>query len=321
MNNPILILILAFGLDQVLGDPVYPWHPVRLIGRLITVTERFFRKRFDDMRVASLGLPLATAIISIGVYYFIRSFLGSLSWFLDLYLVYSLLALKDLHVHGKKVADALSIDALDKARNHVQMMVGRNTEKLNAHGIARAAIESLAENFVDGFLSPLFWYALAAALTGSPSEAVAALIGFKVISTLDSMVGYKNETYKQLGAISAKLDDVLNFVPARLSIPLISLAAKMTHLENTNAWRIGWRDRLNHDSPNSAHAEAAIAGALDLKLGGPSEYHGKLKDKPWIGEGRTEATDEDINRGSHLLLYCGYIATGIALTLLFFSPY
>lgn len=319
MNHPAFILMAAFLIDCSIGDPNYSWHPVRLFGKLISWLELYVRKNKTDLQKASFLLPLAALAIVISAYFLLHDALGSLGWLLNLYLLYALIALKDLLEHGKRVELALYADSLDHARKKVQMMVGRNAATLDAHGVARATIESMAENLVDGFIAPVFWFTIATLVSGSITEGIAAILGFKVISTLDSMVGYKNEKYRILGSISARLDDVLNFLPARLSIPLISLASHILMQNGPDAWNIGMRDRLNHDSPNSAHAEATVAGALGLRLGGPAEYHGSVVEKPWIGNGRSAATAEDIQQARKLILWSGGITIFLAAILLIIS--
>lgn len=308
MNNLGLILLLAFGIDLFIGDPAYPLHPVRLIGRLIEALEKVLRKQCPNVSLASFLLPLLVLAFTGITYAVLHRLFGKQAWIIDLYLIYALLALGDLLKHGREVEFALKHQSLEKARSKVQWMVGRDTAELDDHAVARAAIESIAENFVDGFLSPLFWFAIGTLTFQRLEGGVLLLLFFKGISTLDSMVGYQNEHYQILGRISAKLDDVLNFIPARLSIPLITLAAKLTSNDWKATWEIGLRDRLKHASPNSAHAEAAVAGALGLRLGGPAIYHGTLKKKPWLGSGSEKATPEHIARALNIIQVSGYAA-------------
>ena len=180
-------------------------------------------------------------------------------------------------------------------------------------GVARATIESVSENYVDGVLSSIFWYTVGALFFQSTAGAVGCLIAFKVVSTLDSMVGYKSEEYRVLGCSSARLDDVLNYIPARLSIPLISLASILISANWVSALRIGLRDRRKHSSPNAAHAEAAMAGALNLKLGGPTYYAHGTTDKPWLGDGKTDASTQDITAAIKIIDYSSYLATILSL--------
>lgn len=296
LNHPATILLIAFALDLLIGDPVYPLHPIRLIGRLIQTLENVLRRD----RLSSVLLPLLSLLISIGLYLTVHRMLGSTTWILDLYMVYSLLALGDLIKHARSVEHALK-HSLDQARQKVQWMVGRDPSVLDANGVARATIESVAENFVDGFLSPVFWFTTGVLIFQTVEAGVALMLVFKVISTLDSMVGYKNERYLILGRVSARLDDMMNFIPARLSIALITLCSS----DWKNAWHIGWRDRLKHASPNSAHAEAAMAGALGLRLGGPTVYPHGTVEKPWIGDGTPQAGAKEIRLANRIILRCG----------------
>ena len=313
LNHPALILLAAFGLDLLIGDPVCPLHPVRLFGKLIRFSERLLRTHCRSLKLASWLLPFFMVVAVLFIYRLLIVVAMDAGWIVNLLLVYSLLALKDLMNHAGEVRDALAQPNLTLARAKVQMIVGRDVNLLDGHGVARATIESVAENFVDGFLAPLFWYAAGALLSGKTEGGVALLIAFKVVSTLDSMVGYKNERYWVLGRISAQLDDVMNFIPARLSIPLIALCAA----KRNEAWRIGLRDRLKHASPNSAHAEAAVAGALGLRLGGPTAYPHGTVDKPWLGDSRTEADAADISRAVRLIQTCGTVALLVFAILLF----
>ncbi len=267
------------------------------------------------MPLASFLLPAFTLLTAGLSYTLLHILFGAWAWVLDLFLAYSLLALSDLLKHARTVEFALKHRSLEEAREKVQWMVGRDTVELDGHAVARAAIESVAENFVDGFLSPVFWFGTGTLIFQTLEGGVLLLLSFKVISTLDSMVGYKNERYRVLGRISAKLDDVLNFIPARLSIPLITLAARLTSNDGKAAWLVGRNDRLKHASPNSAHAEAAMAGALNLRLGGPAHYGNQLIDKHWLGTGTPQATPEHIDRALNIVLASSYAAL-IAIELL-----
>ncbi|MEO0508780.1 MAG: adenosylcobinamide-phosphate synthase CbiB [Verrucomicrobiota bacterium] len=316
-NNPGVILLVAIVLDRFLGDPAYRMHPVRLFGHLITALEHELRKRVPSLRLASFLLPALALFATLLVYILLTNFLGDWVWVLNIYLTYSLLALGDLLKHAKAVQQALNVSGIKVARQQVQRIVGRDTSVLDSAGVARATIESVAESFVDGILAPIFWFAFGVVLFGSTEGGVFCLITFKVVSTLDSMVGYKNKRYLVLGRVSARLDDLLNFVPARLSIPLIALAAKLLGNDARAALHIGLRDRKKHSSPNSAHAEAAVAGALDLRLGGPTQYPHTLVDKPWLGKGSAEASPAKIGAALRLVTLSTYLAAGIAVFIVF----
>lgn len=314
MTSPALLLIAAFGLDLALGDPNYPWHPVRLFGLLIQHLERQLRAKAPSIQLASWLLPgLACALVGL-LYLTLHRLMGPLALLLDLYLLYALLALGDLLKHARAVEFALKHQSLESARKKVQWMVGRDTRALDPFAVARAAIESVAENFVDGFFSPLFWFALGA--QQNLQTGILLLLLFKVVSTLDSMVGYKNERYRELGRISAKLDDALNFIPARLSIPLIAIFSQLITGKGKSAWKVGLRDRKKHPSPNSAHAEAAMAGALGLRIGGPVVYHSGVSNHPWLGRGTPDATSTHIGKACRIVLFSGIGSTLAALALL-----
>lgn len=320
LNHPAFLLAAAFVLDLLLGDPPCPVHPVRLIGRLIGIAERLLRRCRIQLLLAGALLPCIVGGAALLVYQLLRHLAPGAEWLINLLLIYSLLALKDLAHHARRVAAALHSDDLTAARAAVQTIVGRDVNRLDPAGIARATIESVAENFVDGFLSPVFWFAAGALCFGGAGGGVALLLLFKVVSTLDSMVGYKNERYLLFGRVSAKLDDAMNFVPARLSIPLLALAARCAGGDWKAAWRIGWRDRLKHASPNSAHAEAAAAGALNLQLGGPTVYPHGTVDKPWLGDGVRDTTAGDIRRTLNLVYaaaWIGVLAAGALLCINF----
>ena len=187
----------------------------------------------------------------------------------------------------------------------MQMIVGRDATLLDRHGVARAAVESVAESLVDAGLSPLFWYVagclMAAGVGGRvTSGGVLAVLLFKSVSTMDSMVGYRNARYRQFGTVAARLDDVLNFIPARLSLGIVSVAALGSDMSASCGWQIGWRDRLKHESPNAGHSESAFAGALGLRLGGPTHYADRVAQKPWLGDGTPDATADSLGAACRL---------------------
>jgi adenosylcobinamide-phosphate synthase len=322
MSECALVLLAAFILDLILGDPVYPFHPVRLAGRAIQFFESTLRRIGTSGIFASIVLAIAVLILSLG-FYLVIFFLAQhghhglvILW--NTFLVYSLIALRDLHHHAGRVARALERNDLTGAQRAVQRMVGRDAYRLDAHAIARAAVESVAENFVDGVLSPLFWYVAGAAVatTCGVSPSMGAVIGmltFKTVSTLDSMVGHRNERYIFFGRASARLDDVMNFLPARLSLLIMTAAALICRLDAKGCLRIGWRDRLKHVSPNSGHAESCMAGALGIRLGGPTIYpHGRVE-KPWLGEGSADVSHEQIYQSRTMILCSGIITLILAL--------
>jgi adenosylcobinamide-phosphate synthase len=287
-----LVLFLAFILDFFIGDPAYRWHPVRIMGREIISCLSLLKWIGLKGKGAGVLLTLSIVFISIVVYSLIHFTLlmsHPLACFsFDLFICYSCLALKDLFNHITPVIESLGADDIYGARKAIGMVVGRDVNALDKAGVTRAAIETMAENFVDGFLSPVFWYgagSFAGILAGIEPVfmGISFMIIFKTASTLDSMVGYKNEEFIKIGWAGARLDDVMNFIPARLSLIVLFIGAWFTRLKPVDGMRVAFRDRLKHDSPNSAHSESFVAGALNIRLGGPTIYPDGLKDKPWLG--------------------------------------
>lgn len=325
MTECAIILVTAFIIDCILGDPPYSYHPVRLSGQLITRIESFLR-RTGFAGITGGGLLVLFTIIIILLAYFILIIIFSAihAWAvlaLNIYIVYSCIAFRDLFDHACPVAEALENDDLLAARRAVQKIVGRDVNNLDAFGVARAAVESLAENFVDGLLSPVFWYAmgcLAGVLIGfqNNTAAIFGILVFRIVNTLDSMVGYRNERYFYFGRISARLDDLMNFIPARLSIFIITIASFFSRMNTVKCWQIGWRDRLKHPSPNAGHAESCVAGALNLRLGGPTNYGCEIYKKSWLGDGTADASYRDIKECSRLISFAGVI-TVISFAVLF----
>ncbi|MBU2510796.1 adenosylcobinamide-phosphate synthase CbiB [bacterium] len=321
MKECLIILLLAFVLDLYLGDPVYPLHPVRLMGHLIKKIEDFLEKRALLTVLGGVLLLTGTQVIVIGVYLGLLFLLSGYAVLLHIFIVYSSISIKDLIKHGKAVLARLEAEDLSGARNAVQMLIGRDAQYLDEYGVARAAVESLAENFVDGFLAPLLWFALGAILADKIGLSCSLgggvfILFYKVTNTLDSMVGYKNERYLDFGKTGARLDDVLNFVPARLGIPVVVIAARICRLDWKKAWKIGWRDRLKHTSPNAGHTEACVAGALNIRLNGPGIYpHGRVE-KPWVGDGTEQVTSQHLKQAFYLILSSAFLATALCAGLI-----
>jgi len=276
VSNPLLwveafVLLAALVLDRLIGDPVYRWHPVRLMGDFVGLLEPWLlpKGRLGGLMLVLFGaVPLA--LLGYGV--------DSLPLWLSLVtglLVYSLLGYGDLVAHVDRVTQALQASDLPQARQQVACLVGRDTENMEEPAISRACLESLSENFCDGFLAPLFWFLVA----GTPG-----LLVFKWVSTLDSMVGYKTPKYSQYGFFAAKTDDLLNWIPARLSWLLLSLGAGLCGFAGRQAIKTGFLEHHKLDSPNSGWPEAALAGALKVRLLGPVMRHGEIEDSPWLGE-------------------------------------
>jgi len=270
---------LALALDLALGDPRFLPHPVVAIGHLITFLESRLRSIFGDTRSTGLLLLLFTAGVSAATVWLVlyglalihpaAEFLGAS------FLSYTCLAARSLHKESALVADALTAGDRETARRYLSRIVGRDTDPLDDDEIWRALVETVAENSSDAIISPLFWLTLGGPVAG---------ILFKAVSTLDSMVGYRNDYYLRVGWASARMDDLLNFIPARLTALLMVIAAPLAGLSWRNAARITLRDRCKHPSPNSGHPESAAAGALGVRLGGAASYGGVPSWKEQIGD-------------------------------------
>ena len=315
MTGHLAALLLGFCLDLLLGDPHWVPHPVRAIGTLIAALEqplrRIFPKSQRGERSAGVALVILTAGISTGLTALLLWLCHQIHWALgfgvETLLCYQLLATRALRDESMKVFHALRSGTLEEARHAVSMIVGRDTQRLDAEGVAKAAVETVAENASDGVIAPLLFMAIGGAPLG---------VLYKSINTMDSMVGYKNDRYLYFGRAAAKLDDLVNFIPARLAGILLCLAARPAGFDGRNAWKIFWRDRKNHKSPNSAHTEAAAAGALDVQLAGSSYYFGKLVVKPTIGDPLRPVEPADILRCNRLM----YAGTFLAMVLFCWLP-
>ena len=304
-----LALALGFVVDLILGDP-HGWpHLIRLFGWLIAALERMLypmkNKRLGGVLLVIVVLLLCTGLPAILLYFAWR--LSPWAYLvLESLLCWQLIATRSLRDESRPVYDALMASDLPGAKKAVSMIVGRDTQPLDASGVARAAVETVAENTSDGVAAPLFYMALGGAVLGCL---------YKTANTMDSMVGYKNDRYMDFGRAAAKLDDALNFLPARLCAWVMILCAGLCKMDMKNALRIYKRDRFNHASPNSAHTEAVMAGALGLRLAGDAYYFGKLVEKPFIGDALRPIEAEDILR-AHKLLYAAAILLFL-LTLLY----
>ncbi|KAB0666123.1 cobalamin biosynthesis protein CobD [Oryzomonas japonica] len=273
------VLILALALDLALGDPRRLPHPVVLIGRLIAFLESSLRKITRHERAAGIGLlflTVGTSATTVWLALYGLTILTPLAGLLGAaYVSYTCLAARSLHRESALVADALMAGDREAARRNLSFIVGRDTHDLSDTDMWRAVVETVAENTADGIVAPLFWLTLGGPVAG---------MAFKAVSTLDSMVGYKNERYLRLGWASARMDDLLNYLPARLTALLMIMVSPLTGLSWRNAARITLRDRRNHPSPNSGHPEAAAAGALGVRLGGAASYGGQPSWKEPIGD-------------------------------------
>lgn len=292
-----LIIFLALLLDLVVGDPHWLPHPVVAIGRLIDLLDRGLRCDWLNERLAGVMLLLLVVICSSSTVWLLLKALTSLlplaGWIATILISSTCLAARSLHKESARVASALLAGDLPMARRYLSFIVGRDTAQLEEPEIWRAVVETVAENTSDGVIAPIFWLTI-----GGPVAALA----YKSVSTLDSMVGYKNRSYLQLGWASARMDDLLNYIPARLSALLLVMAAPLAGCSASGAARITLRDRLKHPSPNSGYPEAAAAGALGVRLGGASSYGGISSRKEYIGD-QLQPLDERAYRKMIKLMY------------------
>ena len=310
----IIAFIAGFVLDLLIGDPHFIPHPVRLIGSLIS----FLDKRLNsDVKYNSseneanltkykrgvllvftvIFATFAVSVIILVAAYSINLYAGVIA---EAVMTWQILATKCLRVESMRVYDALSTDGVDAGRRAVSMIVGRDTSVLDEAGVTRAAVETIAENTSDGVIAPMLYTAI-----GGP------VLGFvyKAVNTMDSMLGYKNDKYMYFGRFAARLDDVVNFIPARISAYLMIIAAFIggRQFDGRNAYRIFKRDRFNHASPNSAQTESVCAGALRVQLAGDAVYFGKLVKKKYIGDRLREIEYEDIKRANRLMYITAFL--------------
>ena len=310
----IFAFIAGFVLDLLIGDPHFIPHPVRLIGSLISSLDKRLNcdagynssekklnlikyKRGMLLAFAVIFATFAMSVIIIVAAYSINLYAGVIA---EAVMTWQILATKCLRVESMRVYDALKTDGVDAGRRAVSMIVGRDTSVLDAAGVTRAAVETIAENTSDGVIAPMLYTAI-----GGP------VLGFvyKAVNTMDSMLGYKNDKYMYFGRFAARLDDVVNFIPARISAYLMIAAAFIggRHFDGKNAYHIFKRDRFNHASPNSAQTESVCAGALRVQLAGDAVYFGKLVKKKYIGDGLREIEYEDIKRANRLMYITAFL--------------
>lgn len=310
----IFAFIAGFVLDLLIGDPHFIPHPVRLIGSFISFLDK--RLNCDDgynisekklnlikykrgmlLAFTVIFATFAISVIIIVAAYSINLYAGVIA---EAVMTWQILATKCLRVESMRVYDALRTDGVDAGRRAVSMIVGRDTSVLDAAGVTRAAVETIAENTSDGVIAPMLYTAI-----GGP------VLGFvyKAVNTMDSMLGYKNDKYMYFGRFAARLDDVVNFIPARISAYLMIAAAFIggRQFDGRNAYRIFKRDRFNHASPNSAQTESVCAGALRVQLAGDAVYFGKLVKKKYIGDGLREIEYEDIKRANRLMYITAFL--------------
>ena len=304
-----LPLLLGAALDCALGDPYSLPHPIRLIGGLISLLEGFVRRRMSgSLRMGGAFLAvvvlLCSTLVPLGVLivcYCISPWLGAV---IEGIMCYYLIAARCLRDESMKVCRALEAKDTEGARKAVSMIVGRDTAVLDEKGIIKAAVETVAENTSDGVTAPLMYMSVGGAVLG---------FFYKAANTMDSMIGYRNEKYADIGRFAAKLDDVLNYIPSRLTALAMIAAAPLVGLDGMNAYRIWKRDRRKHASPNSAQTEAVCAGALGVQLAGDAYYFGELHKKEFIGDPQRSVETEDIRRANRLMYGGSVLVFTVAL--------
>jgi len=306
MGEWIGALVIGFGLDLLLGDPEWLYHPVCIIGKYISFMEKRLRRRGGNLRRSAVFLTASTVLLTMATaaaLLWLLSLLGRIPLLIGMSLLNWMgIAVTCMAKEARGVAKALD-NGVEAGRKQVARIVGRDTQRLSEEEIIKATVETVAENTTDGVISPLLYAAI-----GGP----VLLWGFKAASTLDSMVGYLDEKYRDIGWSSAKLDDVFNFIPARITAVLMCVAAFLTGMDGKNAWRILRRDHANHKSPNCAWSESAAAGAMHIQLGGTHDYFGKPIEKPTIGDHDRPAQRSDIGRANRLL----YVTSALMLALI-----
>ena len=304
-------------LDLLFGDPVWLYHPVRLIGNWISWAERQLRKVCGSHLMAAGGvLWVMTALMAFLIPFALLALAGwlhpALRFLLETFWCFQILAARSLSSESRKVYEKLKESDLPGARRAVSMIVGRDTEKLTEEGVTKAAVETVAENTSDGVTAPLIYMMIGGAPLG---------FLYKAVNTMDSMLGYKNDRYLYFGRIPAKMDDIFNYIPARITGLLMTAAAFLTGLDGKNAWRIYRRDRRKHASPNAAQTESVCAGALGVQLAGDAVYFGKVYKKEFIGDALRRIEPEDILRTRRLMcaaefltfLLCGGLKLALIL--------
>lgn len=298
-----LQIVAALVLDLVLGDPRWFLHPVRLMGRLALFMEEPCRRLAPSPRSAGVAAVLIvvgiTVLVTLGILVVARTVHPLVGDFAGVFVIYTGIAGRDLVTHSVDVLRSLIDGDLEETRRKVGMICGRDTDRMDRRGVVRATVESIAENMVDGVTAPVFF-----AVIGGP----VGIMAYKAVSTLDSTFGYKDERYREFGWASARLDDVAAFIPSRVTALLVPVAAFVLGHDAAGSLRVFFRDRAKHPSPNAGQAEAAVAGALDLQLGGLSYYHGQPSNKPTLGDPIIQPAPCHIRDANQLMLATSFLA-------------
>jgi len=311
-NDAFLLFTLAYGLDWLIGDPEWAPHPVRWMGWLIQAGENFLRRFIRGSRAEFMG-GVSLSLLVVGVFglgsWFLLEWLGdrnkTLAFIVALYLAFTTLATRSLLDEARAVRRLLLDSDLLGARRQVARIVGRDTQALDEPEVTRAVIETLAESASDGVIAPMFYLAIG----GAP-----AALAYKAINTLDSMIGHRDARYEFFGKFAARLDDAANFIPARLTALLFVLAAWMLRLDRSGAWRVLLRDGARHKSPNAGRPEAAMAGALDARLGGTNYYDGEPHHGPRLGDAKRPLDDRALGAALEMTAYASLLMFVICLS-------
>lgn len=307
----IFSIIIGFILDLIIGDPNNPFHPVRGIGKLCSIFEKINRKIFKkSLKFAGLITWIIVCSVSVFISYIIitASYKANFIFgvFIEGVIIYFCISCRALHKEGAKVAQSLKNRDIKEARKRLSYIVGRDTQNLDEKAVTRAVIETIAENISDGVIAPLIFIGIFGAAGG---------VLYKAVNTMDSMFGYKNDKYIDFGYFPAKMDDVFNFVPSRLTGFLVIVGSLILNYNYINSFKVFKRDRKKHLSPNSAQSEAAVAGALSIKLGGPNYYFGKLVEKPFLGTALKKIEISDIYRSIKILYAVSLLGFIISISL------
>ena len=306
---------IAYILDLILADPRWLYHPVIIIGKLISFLEKFLYKAKNKIFSGAI-----LNVLTLSITFVVSLLLARTNYVVEIFFLYTTLATKSLANEGNKVYKILKSGDIEKAKKELSYLVSRDTNTLSLDKIIMSVVETIAENTVDGFISPAFY-----AFVGSffhielfgqvISLALPFAMTYKAINTLDSMVGYKNEKYIDFGKVSARVDDVANFIPARLTgLIFVPLSTLILGYDFKNSLRIFFRDRNKHSSPNSGQSESAYAGALGIQFGGKISYFGKDYEKPTIGDKLKAFDYEDIKKAVNILYLVSFIATLVIIS-------
>ncbi|MBZ4668214.1 MAG: cobalamin biosynthesis protein CobD [Defluviitaleaceae bacterium] len=304
----LFVIGIAFILDLIFGDPYWLLHPVCIIGKAISALEKMLRKIVKNELFAGTVLVLVISGLAFFVPFLILYLANTLNYYLamgiEIYFCYQIFAVKSLKKESMKVYYPLKEGNYPEARKYLSYIVGRDTQNLDAKGITKATVETIAENTTDGVVAPLFYMAIG----GAPLAFL-----YKAINTMDSMIGYRNEKYEKFGKVAARFDDIANFIPARITALLMIAASALNGLDYKNAFRMFLRDRKNHKSPNSAQTESVCAGALNVQLAGNAYYFGQLVHKPTIGDNNREIVAQDIVLTNKLMYTTSVLAVIAAM--------